>query len=452
MRPLLDDVEIRTARGRYAVQLEIPPESTLTGEEIERVMALASWDSDPNEHADGYEGGRSVLLKRDRPALRHGRELYGLQVSGIGYQDIRINGVMGDIDPDSLFNPPNRDNFIERVDGTKMGTMYAQGTRFVGVRPSYSPLGTYTTSELQRKVTNTRRVSGLFFNRMATPHVEAYGQYVGTELRDADGPFGFIVVPVPDVETPRVAEAIFTTLRKREDRRGFSLPDSLDDFCTELWPPIISYVRGLRELHDYARIAHLQAHLSNLYLVEGIPYIMDWSTMRRLETDSEGNIRNRVLDMLRPGHNFISVFNQVFSPRVPSHIRAEVPKTMYEISMGAYAGTEEHIDLHDVYRRVHQKLGHGRIDGWTAYIEWMKDLGLEGFPEKSYKKAHVTRDEIEALLADMVRVLQEGMNAGIEHLSLRPPKPVVREGEKIGRNEPCPCGSGRKFKKCCGGH
>ncbi|NCO41434.1 MAG: zinc chelation protein SecC [Armatimonadetes bacterium CG_4_10_14_3_um_filter_66_18] len=22
---------------------------------------------------------------------------------------------------------------------------------------------------------------------------------------------------------------------------------------------------------------------------------------------------------------------------------------------------------------------------------------------------------------------------------------------KVGRNEPCPCGSGRKFKKCCGG-
>ncbi|MDE3161441.1 MAG: SEC-C domain-containing protein [Acidobacteriota bacterium] len=21
---------------------------------------------------------------------------------------------------------------------------------------------------------------------------------------------------------------------------------------------------------------------------------------------------------------------------------------------------------------------------------------------------------------------------------------------KIGRNEPCPCGSGKKFKKCCG--
>lgn len=26
----------------------------------------------------------------------------------------------------------------------------------------------------------------------------------------------------------------------------------------------------------------------------------------------------------------------------------------------------------------------------------------------------------------------------------------VREGEKIGRNDPCPCGSGKKYKKCCG--
>ncbi len=30
------------------------------------------------------------------------------------------------------------------------------------------------------------------------------------------------------------------------------------------------------------------------------------------------------------------------------------------------------------------------------------------------------------------------------------PEPVVREGRKIGRNEPCPCGSGKKFKQCHG--
>jgi SEC-C motif domain protein len=32
---------------------------------------------------------------------------------------------------------------------------------------------------------------------------------------------------------------------------------------------------------------------------------------------------------------------------------------------------------------------------------------------------------------------------------VQPPKPVVRATPKTGRNDPCPCGSGKKFKKCC---
>jgi SEC-C motif-containing protein len=28
-------------------------------------------------------------------------------------------------------------------------------------------------------------------------------------------------------------------------------------------------------------------------------------------------------------------------------------------------------------------------------------------------------------------------------------KPVVRQSSKVGRNDPCHCGSGKKFKKCC---
>ncbi|NCX94194.1 MAG: zinc chelation protein SecC [Gammaproteobacteria bacterium] len=30
-----------------------------------------------------------------------------------------------------------------------------------------------------------------------------------------------------------------------------------------------------------------------------------------------------------------------------------------------------------------------------------------------------------------------------------PNEPYVRQGEKVGRNDPCPCGSGFKYKKCC---
>ena len=32
-----------------------------------------------------------------------------------------------------------------------------------------------------------------------------------------------------------------------------------------------------------------------------------------------------------------------------------------------------------------------------------------------------------------------------------PPLPSVDATPSVGRNQPCPCGSGRKFKKCCGG-
>ncbi len=32
-----------------------------------------------------------------------------------------------------------------------------------------------------------------------------------------------------------------------------------------------------------------------------------------------------------------------------------------------------------------------------------------------------------------------------------PPQPPIARKEKVGRNDPCPCGSGRKYKKCCMG-
>ena len=34
------------------------------------------------------------------------------------------------------------------------------------------------------------------------------------------------------------------------------------------------------------------------------------------------------------------------------------------------------------------------------------------------------------------------------HSDEKAPKPA--QSEKIGRNDPCKCGSGKKYKKCCG--
>jgi uncharacterized protein YecA (UPF0149 family) len=42
------------------------------------------------------------------------------------------------------------------------------------------------------------------------------------------------------------------------------------------------------------------------------------------------------------------------------------------------------------------------------------------------------------------RAHQHGPHGGGE-----PAKPIVNRADKVGRNDPCPCGSGKKFKQCC---
>ena len=46
-------------------------------------------------------------------------------------------------------------------------------------------------------------------------------------------------------------------------------------------------------------------------------------------------------------------------------------------------------------------------------------------------------------------VLDEVKRIGILQ-AYKKSKIVVREQPKVGRNDPCPCGSGKKYKKCCG--
>ena len=68
-------------------------------------------------------------------------------------------------------------------------------------------------------------------------------------------------------------------------------------------------------------------------------------------------------------------------------------------------------------------------------VEFVARYDVNGSPLQHHEKARFARknDRWYYMDGDMVR-----------------PKPVVREQPKVGRNEPCPCGSGKKFKKCHG--
>lgn len=49
-------------------------------------------------------------------------------------------------------------------------------------------------------------------------------------------------------------------------------------------------------------------------------------------------------------------------------------------------------------------------------------------------------------------IRQLGALRGGRSLSLTQPAAPLRPAVKVGRNDPCPCGSGRKYKRCCGEH
>jgi SWIM/SEC-C metal-binding protein len=82
-------------------------------------------------------------------------------------------------------------------------------------------------------------------------------------------------------------------------------------------------------------------------------------------------------------------------------------------------------------------------------------LGTEKNPANVNVQTKERVKELEAVFAE------NGWNYKIElepekpeditdlEILLNPQKTRIAE-EKVGRNEPCPCGSGKKYKKCCG--
>ena len=64
-------------------------------------------------------------------------------------------------------------------------------------------------------------------------------------------------------------------------------------------------------------------------------------------------------------------------------------------------------------------------------------------------------EDTDPALAELLRQVANGEHPTIKSLyfsssGLRVVRKPVRVEQKIGRNDPCHCGSGKKLKKCCG--
>jgi uncharacterized protein len=83
---------------------------------------------------------------------------------------------------------------------------------------------------------------------------------------------------------------------------------------------------------------------------------------------------------------------------------------------------------------------------WALAYENSEDPSLRPF------KAPITMEKRENLVASMIAGIKQLYDLFRGHLrTVDEIGPSARSPcEKVGRNDPCPCGSGKKFKKCCG--
>ena len=58
-------------------------------------------------------------------------------------------------------------------------------------------------------------------------------------------------------------------------------------------------------------------------------------------------------------------------------------------------------------------------------------------------------EELEDLAPDLIPYAVQTLHATGRAQANRTAKPATASHRKVGRNDPCPCGSGKKFKRCC---
>ena len=169
-----------------------------------------------------------------------------------------------------------------------------------------------------------------------------------------------------------------------------------------------------------------------------------------------------------------------FEEDIPEgELRAKIEEKMLAKAMEIYEDKETNVFGEEQFREVERVILLRNVDQkWMDHLEamdgLMESIGLQAYAQRNpiseYRIASgdlfdemitmIRDDTVRMLLTVMPRpqTLQREQIAkpvtagfaGSGDGTLKK-KPVVKKAaEKVGRNDPCPCGSGKKYKKCCG--
>jgi preprotein translocase subunit SecA len=180
--------------------------------------------------------------------------------------------------------------------------------------------------------------------------------------------------------------------------------------------------------------AGLRSYLEDIFLPKGV---LDYSKEELAKLDKE-DIKEKLMDVVNKIYEFKE---QEMEPELMRELeRVVLLRVVDEKWM-------DHIDAMDQLRYGIGLRAYGQRDPVVEYK-------FEGF--------QMFEDMIKSIQEDAVRLLVRS-RIDREHAPQRekvaepvtashgeePQKPTVNKN-KVGRNDPCPCGSGKKYKKCCG--
>ncbi|MBE7010361.1 MAG: preprotein translocase subunit SecA [Ruminococcaceae bacterium] len=215
---------------------------------------------------------------------------------------------------------------------------------------------------------------------------------------------------------------------------GNNVKDSILNMLRDLICEAVDRFTGSSEAADEWNLAGLMEYLESIYLPAG----MVTFTRDELEYLDKEELREKLYNA---GLALYEAKEAEFSPENMRELeRVILLKTVDNKWM-------DHIDDMDQLRNGISLRAYAQRD---PVIEF-KFEGLNMFDEMI---AAIREDTVKYLFRARLeapperKMAAEPVHAGLAGETEK--KPVQSKNEKTGRNDPCPCGSGKKYKKCCG--
>jgi preprotein translocase subunit SecA len=116
------------------------------------------------------------------------------------------------------------------------------------------------------------------------------------------------------------------------------------------------------------------------------------------------------------------------------------------VGLRGYAQIDPKVEYKREGMRTYELMWNSVNDRVTDYVFRIEQLD-ENFVGSTWKETEAIHADVAPPTASEIAGQQQAAIDGTE--SDKKPEPFRNMGDRVGRNDPCPCGSGKKFKQCC---